>query len=52
MAKLVILVGLPGAGKSDYREQDGKDLNAVEIGTDDIRLEFWHYLHLRFWNYV
>jgi predicted kinase len=40
MAKLVILIGLPGAGKSDYREQDGKNLNAVEIGTDDIRLEY------------
>ncbi|MDR0501229.1 MAG: ATP-binding protein [Coriobacteriales bacterium] len=40
-ATLIILVGLPGAGKSDYRESH-KDFNAVEVSTDDIRLELFN----------
>ena len=38
VAKLIILIGLPGAGKSDYRDSNS-DFSGVEVGTDDIRLE-------------
>ena len=41
MAKLYIMVGLPGSGKSTYAKKLSKEINAEIISSDDIRIELF-----------
>ena len=41
MAKLYIMVGLPGSGKSTYSKKLSKEINAEIVSSDDIRIELF-----------
>ncbi len=40
MTTLYVLIGLPGSGKSTWARQNADHLNAVVVGSDEVRREF------------